>query len=244
MHELSVTNVKLVLHSDDSHHLEERNFRRTQHFCAQTIEIECSCRSWIVATNIGHRRKKSITNKNKKTSDYKTEILSSWTRIIWCSRHAHGSAVILKKKNKIISGKNSSGKFSKKKIPKNYLRNVVLLQQRSSRGRLTVKLIRDCCWMERANLPPVHATGSRQNTAKQGRCCARSTARSLATPLVVVVVVSCFAAAFTTTKQNPKNNKSSTTILQLLCLYLFIGSLAWAPPPGWLRSTSDDQLIK
>jgi hypothetical protein len=27
-------------------------------------------------------------------------------------------------------------------------------------------------------------------------------------------------------------------------LYLFIGSLAWAPPPGWLRSTSDDQLIK
>jgi len=72
--------------------------------------------------------------------------------------------------------------------------------------------------MERANLPPVHATGSGQNTAKQGRCCARSTARSLAAPLVVVV--SCVAAAFTTTKENPKNNKSSTTVLQLLCLYL------------------------
>jgi hypothetical protein len=31
MHELSVTNVKLVLHSDDSQHLEERNFNSEEH---------------------------------------------------------------------------------------------------------------------------------------------------------------------------------------------------------------------
>jgi hypothetical protein len=96
--------------------------------------------------------------------------------------------------------------------------------------------------MERANLPPVHATGSGQNTAKQGRCCARSTARSLATPLVVVVV-SCFRCCFYNNqtklkKQQILNNKTATA------LFVFIGSLAWAPPPGWLRSTSDDQLIK
>jgi len=89
--------------------------------------------------------------------------------------------------------------------------------------------------MERANLPPVHATGSGQNTAKQGRCCARSTACSLAAPLFVVVVVSCFAAAFTTTKENPKNNKSSTTRLQLLCLYLL------APLLGLLRPAAQYQ---
>jgi hypothetical protein len=91
--------------------------------------------------------------------------------------------------------------------------------------------------MERANLPPVHATGSGQNTAKQGRCCARSTARSLAAPLVavVVVVVSCVAAGFTTTKENPKNNKSSTTILQLLSLYLL------APLLGLLRPAAQYQ---
>ncbi len=161
----------------------------------------------------------------------KTEILSSWTRITWCSRHAHGSAVILRKKQNYLRQK-FFRKILKAKFPKNYLRNVTLLQQRSSKERLTVKLIRDGCWMERANLPPVHATGSGQNTAKQGHCCARSTARSLAAPLVVVVVVvSCFAAAFTTTKQNPNNNKSSTSILQLP-LFVFIGSLAWVPPPG------------
>jgi hypothetical protein len=41
MHELSVTNVKLVLHSDDTHHLEERNFNSEEH------------------TNFLHRRLKS-----------------------------------------------------------------------------------------------------------------------------------------------------------------------------------------
>ncbi len=125
-------------------------------------------------------------------------------------------------------------KILKEKFPKNYLRNVMLLQQRSSRGRLTVKLIRDCCWLERANLPPVHATASGQNTAKQGRRCARSTARSCAAP--VVVVVSCFAAAFTTTKENPKNNQSSTTILQLLCLYLLARLLGLLRPAAQYQS--------
>jgi uncharacterized membrane protein YjfL (UPF0719 family) len=97
--------------------------------------------------------------------------------------------------------------------------------------------------VERANLPPVHATGSRQNTAKQGRCCARSTARSLAAPLVVVVVVvSCFAAAFTTNQTKPKkqqvlNNNTATA------LFVFIGSLCLGYSAR-LRSTSnDDQLI-
>jgi len=84
MHELSVTNVKLVLHSDDTHHLEERNFNSEEHtnFLHRRLKSNAVVAHELSPQTSGHRRKEIITNKNqKKTSDDKTEILSSWTRI-------------------------------------------------------------------------------------------------------------------------------------------------------------------
>ncbi len=109
----------------------------------------------------------------------------------------------------------------------------MLLQQRSSKGRLTVKLIRDCCWMERSNLPPMHATGSGQTEHRKTGPLLRMQHSTL---------VGCssarrrrrrqlFRCCFYNNQTKPKkqqilNNNTATA------LFVFIGSLAWAPPPG------------
>jgi hypothetical protein len=68
MHELSVTNVKLVLHSDDTHHLEERNFNSEEHtnFLHRRLKSNAVVAHELSPQTSGHRRKEIITNKKQK----------------------------------------------------------------------------------------------------------------------------------------------------------------------------------